>query len=231
MMETVFTIGYAGFSPDAFVQTLHARQITVLIDVRSEPHSQYHLEYNKELIAKRLKKEHILYAHFAKEFGARQDNPAYYPNGYLDFELFAASEAFQNGVRRVVRGMEQGYRFTLMCAEKDPAQCHRAILAARAFHEAGYPVVHLLPNGETQTHEELENRLLNRYFPDRDQMTLFGGCQTREEYLKDAYRRRNAEIGYAPEDEDHEDLHHWIHAKDRETVFRDHPGEPRSASA
>lgn len=72
-----------------------------------------------------------------------------------------------------------------MCAEKDPIDCHRAILVSRAFYESGCNVVHLLPENKTCTQEDLNNALLERYFPDRDQFSLFGNADE-DELIKEA---------------------------------------------
>jgi hypothetical protein len=98
--------------------------------------------------------------------------------------------------------MMQNYRFALMCAEKDPINCHRTILVTRSFHDAGYKVKHLLPNNGMVTQEDIENRLLlDKYFPNRNQITLFGEVFSKSEYIAQAYRKRNSEIGYSIEEE------------------------------
>lgn len=71
----------------------------------------------------------------------------YTPEGYLDFTKFAQSEPFQQGVKKLRAGMERGYTFVLMCAEKPPIPCHRSILIARNLSLQGLCVVHLLEEG------------------------------------------------------------------------------------
>lgn len=196
-METVYTIGYAGFPLPQFLSLLLERGISALVDVRSQPHSQYFSDYNRENLSRSLNQAGIYYRNYAREFGARQTDPVFRsPGGYLDFELFAASPQFREGVEKLAESMAQGYRFALMCAEKDPIRCHRAILVSRAFSRAGYPVVHLMPQGGTCTQDDLERRLVDQYFPDRDQVSLFGMGMSEEDYVAEAYRKQNAAIGY-----------------------------------
>lgn len=136
MITKLFTIGYAGFGLPEFLTELKKRQIQLVIDVRSQPFSKYYADYNKDRICNALKNENIYYRNYAKEFGARQENKVYYSSeGYLDFSKFSKSEVFQNGIERLCLSMQKGYSFVLMCAEKDPIDCHRAILVSRAFHE------------------------------------------------------------------------------------------------
>ncbi|MEA5152022.1 MAG: DUF488 domain-containing protein [Oscillospiraceae bacterium] len=185
-----------------FICALQANQISLLVDVRSQPYSQHFPDYNKDSLAKTLGLSGIYYRNYAKEFGARQEDRKYYSKeGFLDFELFAKSPLFLGGYEKLVSSMKQKYHFALMCAEKDPFNCHRAILVSRAFHDAGYNVIHLLPNNKKTTQEEIESRLLDKYFPNRDQLTLFGDSLDEGNYLLQAYRNRNAEIGYSIEEE------------------------------
>ena len=136
------------------------------------------------------------------EFGARQEEREYYTlEGYLDFELFAKSSPFLSGFDKLVKSMQQDYTFALVCAEKDPFNCHRTILVARAFHKAGYKIVHLLPNDCKVTQDDIEARLLKKYFPDRNQIALFSEVLSEEEYINQAYKNRNSEIGYSIEEE------------------------------
>jgi len=96
--------------------------------------------------------------------------------------------------------MEQGYTFALLCAEKEPICCHRTILVAKAFFERGYNVVHLLANGKAVTQQEVNAQLIEKYYPNRDQLTFFNTVQDDDTLLKTAYRKQNAEIGYRLEE-------------------------------
>ena len=202
MVDTVYTIGYAGFAMEDFMVELRQNRIALVVDVRSDPHSQWHSEYNMEHMRLVLKKAGIYYRNYAEEFGARQEDRTFYPKGYLDFELFAESPQFKHGVEKLVNSMKKEYRFALMCAERDPFECHRCILVARAFHELGYRVVHLLPGGAVCTQTDIEARLLNRFEPNRDQGNMFEPMLDEAQYLARAYRKQNAEIGFKPEGEE-----------------------------
>lgn len=84
-----------------------------------------------------------------------------------------------------------------MCTEKDPIDCHRAIMVGRAFSLDGIEVKHILSDGELQTQEELDKRLVKKYFPEEDQLTLFDYDHPldMDEKIKIAYKKRNSEIG------------------------------------
>lgn len=191
----IYTIGYSGYSPVVLVQKLHELNITVLVDVRSAPFSGHFPQYNEDHLEALLKNENILYRNYAAEFGARQTQLEFCADGQVDFVKFAASPVFQSGIQKVLAGMDLGYTFVLMCAEKDPITCHRSILVARAFHELEQEVIHLTPEGE-ETHAHLEQRLLDLYFPERDQLSLLGTQMSDKDRLGQAYRLQNLEIGY-----------------------------------
>ena len=199
MINTIYTIGYSGFVIDDFIQILKKYEISVVIDVRSNPYSQYHLEYNKENLKKKLKQNRIYYRNYFLEFGTRQSDKKYYSKeGYLDFELFSKSENFLKGIKKLENAMEKNYVIVLMCAEKDPIICHRAIMISKIFSEKGYRVIHLLPNNVTITQKDIEDRLIKKFFPNKGQLSLFemGENLSEKEYIKRAYNKQNAEIGY-----------------------------------
>ncbi len=198
-MNEIFTVGYTSFTPEEMLCVLKEHGISCVIDVRSTPKSGYYTDYNAENIKPLLGENGILYRNYRTEFGARQEDASLYPNGYLDFEKFAATPVFSDGIRKVDAGYAMGYRFALMCAEKDPFNCHRCILLGRSFKEHGYRVLHL-ERDRLETQEDIEERLLETYFPHRAQLSLFD-TRTDREYLEEAYRRRNAEIGYHIEEE------------------------------
>lgn len=196
MKNTIYTIGYAGFPREDFIQVLKQNRVSVLIDVRSSPFSSFHSEYNRDVLEDILRKNKIYYRNYAKEFGARQENKKLYTQeGYLDFEKVALSKDFQEGLSKLRESMKQGFVPALMCAEKNPFDCHRAILVSRAFAECGCEVIHLLPDSKKCTQDDINNALLDKFFPNRDQLSMFGDTNE-DELIKAAYRKRNAEIGY-----------------------------------
>ena len=198
MAKELFTIGYSGYpNVEDFIGVLKQNGIQILIDVRSMPYSAYYESYNKDRMSSLLKQNDIYYYHYAKQFGARQENLNFYKNGRLDFELFAQSPQFLEGIQSVEKSKAS---ITLMCAEKHPGECHRAILISRVLNARGHIVKHITPDG-ILTQKDIENELLDKYFPDRDQESLFSDdMMSEEEYIAKAYRLKNDEIGFKEED-------------------------------
>ena len=201
--DRIYTIGYAGLSVEAFIRLMAQFKIDVVIDVRSNPHSQYHADYDIERMRPRLKNSGIEYRSYKEEFGARQTDRSYMgEDGCVDFGLFSLSDGFKAGFRRVSEGIDKGYRVCLMCAEKNPEMCHRTIMVSRRFYEAGYHVLHILHDGSTETQLDVEEKLLKKHFPNRSQVSLFDeNNHSDKEYIDMAYKKQNEAIGYRPENE------------------------------
>ncbi len=60
-------------------------------------------------------------------------NPNCYVDGKALYERIAATEEFGIGVQRLLKGAQKA----LMCAEKDPMTCHRAILVCQNLRPIG----------------------------------------------------------------------------------------------
>lgn len=198
MSRILYTIGHSQHDVEYFIDMLRKYDINYVLDVRSTPYSQFAENYNRENIRAILKKAGIEYSFMGSYFGARPENRILYSkDGYLDFEKARNSVKFQNGVNNVIKGIGEGNNITLMCTEKDPIECHRAIMVARTFFERGVDVQHILADSSLQSHDVLNQRLINMYFPDRYQMSLFvSENKSDKECLEDAYRIHNKKIGY-----------------------------------
>lgn len=192
----MFTIGYAGFEIDDFIRILKEYHINSLIDVRSTPFSKIHLDYNKPLLSKILQDNGIIYRNYKNEFGARQENKIYYPNGYLDFSMYTKSQTFLWGMEKIIKAIPLGYKFVLMCSEKDPITCHRCIMIAKAFYDNGLSINNVLSDGNIISQSEIETRLLDMYYPDRHQLSFFGEQLSVNEMIKNCYILQNEKIGY-----------------------------------
>ena len=81
-------------------------------------------------------------------------------------------------------------RIALMCAERDPLNCHRTILVARELVALGSKVNHILADGEIETHEAAMNRLCKQLNIGEDLL------RAPEELEKDAYAAREAQMAY-----------------------------------
>lgn len=196
VINSIYTIGYSAFLINEFIDTIKRYNVSCVIDVRSSPFSNYYSDYNKDVFKNTLKQHNILYRNYVNEFGARQTNPIFYSGDIVDFDKFIKSSQFLEGISKVKKGIELGYNFVLMCAEKDPIKCHRSIMLGKGFSNNGFDVKHIISKSELESQKELEERLLEIYHKDRFQLTLFGEKQSDSELLADAYKKQNLAIGY-----------------------------------
>lgn len=205
-MQTIYTIGHSLHSHNNFSRHLSRYHINCVVDVRSVPFSKHAPQFNMNEIKHFLKVHGIYYIFMGEEFGARRTDKSLFTfEGYLDFEKVMASSLFISGMERVKSGLGQGYNIALMCTEKDPIDCHRNILVARAFHRHNFNILNIFENGTTETQQQLEERLLNIYFPNRKQKTLLDileGEASIDGLLEQAYRMKNRDIGYRGRIED-----------------------------
>ena len=86
----------------------------------------------------------------------------------------------------------------LMCAEKDPLDCHRTILIARELVGLGKDVNHILANGELETHHAAIDRLCKQLGIEEDLL------RPPEELENDAYSAQEDRIAYASKEHEHE---------------------------
>lgn len=158
--EHVFTIGHSNHTLERFMHLLESAGITAVADVRSSPFSRYNPQFNRDVLETALKGRGMAYVFLGGELGARSDDPSCYADGRVQYGRLALTDPFRDGLQRVRKGARK-YRLTLMCAEKDPLECHRTILVARALDAQGVSVSHILADGSREEHAAAMTRLLS----------------------------------------------------------------------
>ena len=161
MSTLVLTIGHSTHPLADFLALLRRHGVTVLADVRSAPYSRFNPQFNREALAKALDEQGVRYVFLGRELGARSKDPACYEDGRLQYERLARTALFRGGLDRVVQCAREE-RVALMCAEKDPIDCHRTILIGRELVGRGAAVTHILEDGRLEPHGEAMQRLLER---------------------------------------------------------------------
>jgi uncharacterized protein (DUF488 family) len=190
----VFTVGHSTHELGAFFSLLSQHRITAVADVRSRPYSRLS-HFNSEELAAALNAHGIEYVFMGREFGARRDEPECYVEGQARYERIAELPAFRQGLERIAGGLEQ-HRIALMCAEKEPLDCHRTILVSRELQKHGLQVWHILSDGSLESHAESENRLIEMMGVAPG---LFDQDVDHAEIARRAYEARGLEIAYRQE--------------------------------
>ncbi|MCC5946023.1 MAG: DUF488 domain-containing protein [Bernardetiaceae bacterium] len=200
MNKEIYTIGHSNHELSFFIELLKHFTINCIVDVRSVAASAYNPQFNKISLASELQKSSIAYLHFAQEFGARHEAPSLLDSeGKVDFEKVQASASFRKGVRRLQKGIDKGFNIALMCSEGDPFDCHRFAMVSQALANENFTVKHILKDKNLLTQKELEEQLLKKYAKRIPQPSIFQPQVSREVQLKAAYKLRNKDIGYSPE--------------------------------
>ena len=152
--KPLFTIGHSTHSIDTFVTLLQSHDIEAVADIRSSPYSRYNPQYNRETLKKSLLSLDIAYVFLGDELGARRREPECYRNDEVDFKLVQELPLFLSGIDRLLRGREK-MRIAIMCAEKDPLQCHRTFLVSDYLSARDVDIRHILAEGNLINHDEL----------------------------------------------------------------------------
>jgi uncharacterized protein (DUF488 family) len=203
----LFTIGHSNLSEEDFIDHLKRHDITALGDVRSHPYSRYLPHFCRDYLKFLLKQNNIQYVFLGVQLGARPSDENCYVEGKAVYEKIANTVAFQQGLERVAIGAKK-HRIALMCAEKDPITCHRAILICQYLRDFDLDIHHILSNGELESHSQLEGRLLESLdlLPKPQvQLSIFDEVNNeinalintpREELVTKAYKQQGNKVAY-----------------------------------
>lgn len=154
----ILTIGHSNHALDAWLGLLRAAGVTAVADVRSQPGSRRLPHFRKPALAAALGEAGIAYLWLGRELGGRPADAALWRDGHPDPARIAASPRFAHGLARVLEAARH-HRLALMCAERDPLDCHRFHLVAPHLVRRGARVRHILADGRLETHEAALARL------------------------------------------------------------------------
>lgn len=149
----IHSIGHSSHSEADFLALLHRHDIALLADVRSVPASRYVPRFSERNLRQWLPQGGVAYRWLGDRLGGKPR---------------ATPERFQDGIAALL-DLGRGQKVAMMCAERDPAQCHRTHLVTPALLAAGAQVLHILADGGIEDHAELQKRLAPK------QADLFGG--------------------------------------------------------
>ena len=148
------TIGHSNHPIERFLGLLTAAGVKLLIDVRSMPYSRRFPQFGRERLVKTLANAGVDYVWEGAALGGM-------PGKGGDYDELASRPAFKQALDRVI---ERGRDTTLclMCAEKEPLDCHRTVLVSRRLAERGVAIEHLLADGTVRPHVVVEEALLKK---------------------------------------------------------------------
>jgi len=150
----IFTIGHSNVEAERIVELLRQHAVGVVVDVRSAPYSRYSPQFNKENIRRVLHAAGIAYIYSGAMLGGRPQDPECYEDGQLRYALIESKPWYREGIEQLLE-IAREQRCAIMCAEEDPARCHRHQLISQTLLQRNVSVWHI------RGHGRIEAALLN----------------------------------------------------------------------
>lgn len=194
MSVSLLTVGHSTHAIEHFLGLLSKQGVSAVADVRSVPASRFTPQFNRDVLKRSLAAVGIKYVFLGQELGVRSDDRSCYVNGQVQYDRLAQTMPFGEGIERLLKGAATE-RIAVMCAEREPLDCHRTVLVSRVLVDRGASVAHLHGDGRLESHEETMQRLMARFGLDQD-----GLFHTREELLGEALARQELRIAYVDKD-------------------------------
>lgn len=170
-MQSIYTIGHGSRTIEEFISLLKKYQVKYVLDVRSKPYSKYFTHFNKEELKSALNQECITYGFMGDTLGGRPSDVSCYNNeGKVDYEAVKTKSFFLEGINRLKKAYQDGYRLALMCSESRPCECHRSKLIGTSLTENNIYLNHIDEKGNLKDQKEVMDEL-RMGFPETD---LFG---------------------------------------------------------
>jgi uncharacterized protein (DUF488 family) len=207
----LFSIGHSNIAAERFVAMLRGAGANAVADVRSMPVSRFCPWFSAKSLAPLLAREGMAYLPYGDALGGRPRDLSLYRDGIANYEAMARQRDFEAGLHRLIadaaRCRAKG-RLCLMCSEREPLDCHRCLLVARALAARGFAIGHIRHDGTIEPHAATEQRLLQLDAngqqsgqdsrPDSGDLFATGDLAAARlaERLAAAYRRRARAVAY-----------------------------------
>ncbi len=142
-MKGLYTIGYEEASIEDFVSTLKAAGVTTLLDIREIPLSRKK-GFSKRALAEAVEGAGITYRHerglgSPKPIRQKLHSDGDYKRFFASFTDYLKSQA----PLLKALSVELEGKVALMCFERDPATCHRSVVARQLDALTGLKTKHL----------------------------------------------------------------------------------------
>ena len=186
----LFTIGHSNHALDAFLQLLRTHGVSAVADVRSAPYGRYCPHFSKDTLSRSLGEAEIKYVFLGRELGGRSDDPSCYDNGRVRYSRLARQPEFRAGIERLKKGAAD-HRVAIMCAEREPLECHRTILVSPVLEGDGLSVKHVHADGRLEPHRDAMDRLIELVGLPHDDL-----FRSREEIVAEALLRQEGRVAY-----------------------------------
>ena len=163
----IFTIGHSNLRPEKLEELLTRYEITIVVDVRSSPYSQFNPQFNRESLKFSLESHGFEYRYAGDFLGGRPKDPDCYKDGKLpdgkadylhlvNYPAVMEKDFFKKGIQNLLKLAGES-RVVVMCSEEDPAICHRHHLVGKYLVGQGVNVFHIRGTGDLLKDQYLPN--------------------------------------------------------------------------
>jgi uncharacterized protein (DUF488 family) len=160
-MPILYTLGHSNHDLDTFLGLLAQHGVDVLVDVRTVPYSRRHPQFRKHDLEGACREAGIDYRWRGAQLGGIKRDSA-----CRSFDEAAGRPGFVEGLGELAT-LARAHVPAVMCAEKEPMDCHRTALVCR--HLTARPdardlaVRHIMADGTLEDHGDFERRLVQRF--------------------------------------------------------------------
>jgi uncharacterized protein (DUF488 family) len=161
----LYTAGHGNRRVEDLLALLRSVGVTNLVDVRAQPFSRRHPQFEGQALRIALEQAGLVYHWAGRALGGlrppRPDSAhsALAEAGLRGFADHMETETFRQAAAQLVK-LAARVPCAILCAEKDPTQCHRSLIADYLTWQ-GVRVIHLIEPGHLLVH-----RLDRRARPD-----------------------------------------------------------------
>jgi uncharacterized protein (DUF488 family) len=153
--STLYTVGHGNRKIEELISLLKEAGVDTLVDVRAQPRSRHNPQFNDDALRLACDNAGIVYHWAGKQLGGmrvpRPDSPHLaLQEGSRGFADHMDTESFRKGAAQLQNLAGRGV-CAILCAELDPARCHRSLIADYLTLQ-GTRVVHLIAPGEAREH-------------------------------------------------------------------------------
>jgi uncharacterized protein (DUF488 family) len=153
---TIHTLGHSHRSMQELVALLRAAGIQTLVDVRSFPGSRRYPHFSGENLRMALEGAGMVYHWAGRQLGGKRTGQAVSAHTALSSDELRAyadhmeTEVFRKGIQHLMQ-LAGKTRLAILCAEKMPQDCHRALLGDY-LQQLGVSVRHIIDGASTLEH-------------------------------------------------------------------------------
>jgi uncharacterized protein (DUF488 family) len=152
---TLYSVGHGNRTTEELIAILAQAGIETLVDVRAQPRSTRHPRFNEDMLRSACERAGIAYHWAGRQLGGLRAPRRGSPHIALkeDVRGFAdhmGSEPFKKAAAQLLH-MAVRAPTAILCAERDPLQCHRALIADYLLLQ-GARVLHLIGPGDVREH-------------------------------------------------------------------------------